>query len=261
MQDNLLPALVENPHLAAVPAHPDPVADVFGRDGIIGFVYLNIAVAVHGSLAFLKAGEQIRWQGQEGRLFFGEQSGHLLARGAMNAHVRHRLLPVPQKLILRGEAGKSAPAQRIGLQVTNAPLRLTFVFWSSGPTGHQGAAIVTAEAQQFGIEDWIAPIHLLHRRAQVVEVQNLHDPAETAERVFQATDQVLGRLMEDCFAICLARVTQHHAQYPRPATTTLRLRHWRPGAEIDLGFFAGLDLDPPHSLGLCLAELTHETFD
>ena len=45
------------------------------------------------------------------------------------------------------------------------------------------------------------------------------------------------------------------------ATTTFSLRHWRPGAEIDLGFFAGLDLDPPHSLGLCLAELTHETFD
>jgi len=48
----------------------------------------------------------------------------------------------------------------------------------------QGAAIVTAEAQQFGIEFWIAPIGLLHRRAQVVEVQNLHDTDKTAERVF-----------------------------------------------------------------------------
>jgi len=42
----------------------------------------------------------------------------------------------------------------------------------------QGAAIVTAEAQQFGIEFWIAPIGLLHRRAQVVD-------DKTAERVFR----------------------------------------------------------------------------
>ena len=66
--------------------------------------------------------------------------------------------------------------------------------------------------------------------------------------------------MKDRFAISLARVTQHHAQRPGPTPLTLS-HHGRSGTEIDLGFFAGLNLDAPHSLGLCLATLTHETFD
>src|SRR5436190_2071771 len=95
VQFDLLPALVENTHLTAIPTHPDRLADVFGRDGIVSLVYLDVAVAMHGALALLETGEQTRRQGQEALLFLDEQSRDLLARGAVDAHIGHCLFPVP----------------------------------------------------------------------------------------------------------------------------------------------------------------------
>src|SRR5262249_12933529 len=59
----------------------------------------------------------------------------------------------------------------------------------------------------------------------------------------------------------LARVTQDHAQDPRSATTALSIDHWSSGAKIHLDLLPGLNLDPPHSLGLFVTKLTYETFD
>jgi hypothetical protein len=116
MQFDLVPAWVENPHLAAVPAHPYLLADVLGRDGIEGLVHLDVTVAMHGALAFLETGEQIGGQRQESFLFLGEQSPNLLARGAVKAYIGHGLFPVAQKLVFRAQALERAPAQGIALR-------------------------------------------------------------------------------------------------------------------------------------------------
>src|SRR5512141_1004951 len=119
MQFDLLPALIEDAHLATIPAHPDHLADVFGWNGIIGLIDLDITVPVNGALAFLKTREEIRWQGQQSFLFLSKERGHLLTGRAVDPHIGHGLFPVPQKLIMRAQTGKGATTQGIALEVTD----------------------------------------------------------------------------------------------------------------------------------------------
>ena len=208
-----------------------------------------------------KQGNRSGGKGKRALLLLGKQSGDLLARGAVDAHIGHGLLPVAQKLVFRAQALEGAPAQGIALEVTDPALGLAFVFRGSGPTGQQGAAVVPAKAHQLGVEFRIAPVGLLHRGAQVVEIQNLGDAPEGAKRILQTTDEVLGGLVKDRFAVSLARVAQDHAQDPGPTAPAIGIDHRGPGAKINCDLLARLDLDAPHPLGLLAAELAHEPFD
>src|SRR4051794_37141818 len=113
---------------------------------------------------------------------------------------------------------------------------------------------MAAKTQQLRIEFRIVPIGFLHRGSKVVEVKDFRNAAEGPERIFQATDKVLRGLMEHRFAIRLARVAQHRAQDPRPATLTVRLNHRCSGAKIDLKLLPRLDLDAPDALRIGVAE-------
>ena len=118
-----------------------------------------------------------------------------------------------------------------------------------------------AKAHQLGVEFRVAPVGLLHRGAQVVEVQNLGDAPEGEKRILQTTDEVLGRLVKDRFAVSLARVTQDYPQDPGPTVSAIGIDHRRPSAEINLRFLPRLDLDTPHPLGLLAAKPAHKPFD
>jgi hypothetical protein len=120
---------------------------------------------------------------------------------------------------------------------------------------------VLTKAQQLGIKFRIAPVGLLHRGAQVVEVQNLGDTSERAKGILQATNQVLGRLMKDRLAVSFAGETQDDAQDPGPTAAAATLYHRGPRPEVHLDLLAWLDLDAPDPLGLLVAQLTNEPFD
>src|SRR6266404_1173599 len=100
--------------------------------------------------------------------------------------------------------GEGAAAQTVVLHVIHTPLCLTFMLWNSDQTGQQRAAVVATKAQQLWIEIRIIPVGFPHGGAQIIEVQNLHDSAKAAKRVFQATDKVLGGLVEHGLAVSLA---------------------------------------------------------
>src|SRR5712692_2962513 len=48
------PARVEKAHLPLVPAHPDLLADIFGRRRVKGLGYLHITVPMHRARSFLE---------------------------------------------------------------------------------------------------------------------------------------------------------------------------------------------------------------
>lgn len=77
------------------------MAEVFGRDVVIGFVDLNVAVAMDASRSFAQEGEQACGQWLQMGFFQSEQFGHLAFGGAVNAHVGHGSLPVRQELVQR----------------------------------------------------------------------------------------------------------------------------------------------------------------
>ena len=55
---DLLHSGIEEPHAAAVPTHPNLVADVFGRRFVIGFLHLHKTVPVYAAPGFLVAREE-----------------------------------------------------------------------------------------------------------------------------------------------------------------------------------------------------------
>ena len=54
---DLFQLLIEDPHQAAVPTHPHLPATVFGRSRVIPAIHLDMAVTMHGVLAFVEEGE------------------------------------------------------------------------------------------------------------------------------------------------------------------------------------------------------------
>ena len=85
-----------------------------------------------GTLGLVKEREQAGGQRQQGGLFLGETLSHLLARGAVNAHIRHGALPVGQVLILLGQGAEGAVGQGVGLDIVYVVFTLAFMLGSLG---------------------------------------------------------------------------------------------------------------------------------
>src|SRR5208337_5678359 len=56
--------VVEDPHHAGIPPHPDLASEVLRSDRVVRLVDLDVAVAVHRAPAFVEAGEATRRQGK-----------------------------------------------------------------------------------------------------------------------------------------------------------------------------------------------------
>jgi hypothetical protein len=106
---------------------PNLAAHVFGRHRVIGPPELDIPIAMHRARRFLEGGENHRRQRtQQGLLHFGKELAGLLARGAMEARVRHGALPLREKEVLRGQTFEAAPLDRIVLRILHPRLDLPF---------------------------------------------------------------------------------------------------------------------------------------
>jgi len=113
---------------------------------------------------------------------------------------------------------------------------------------------VAAKRLDLRIDLRIVPVRPAHRRFQVVGVEDLRNPAKMAEGVLQSPDEVFGVLVQNRFAVGLARTAQDDAKDPASLRAAVFLTDRCAQAEVDLGFFAGLALDarspfrqaPPH---------------
>jgi len=234
---------------------------MYSGNVVVGFVDLDMGVAVNGAFGFLEAGEKTGRQREQGRLFLGKQGGDLFASGAVNAHVGDGLFPMGQELVLLGQAGEAAAFEGVGFQVTDIALAFSFVFGVPGPTRHQGDAVMATKAYELWIQIRIIPIGPADRGPEVVEVQGFGDTAEVTKGVFQTADERLSGLIPNCLAVGLARKAQHNAKDPRLASPTTRLDHRCSATKIDLSFLRRLNLDPADRRGRSLFESANESLD
>ena len=95
------------------------------------------------------------------------------------------------------------------------------------------------EGAQLGVQFRIKPVGRLDAGFEIVEDQHLGHAAEVPEGIFQAANEVLGRLPVDGLAVALARVAQDDAKDVRAAPLAVGLKDRNAAAEIDLGFLAG----------------------
>src|SRR6266849_6279515 len=114
---------VENADEAAVPAHLDLFPEQMRRHRIEGAVDLDVAIGMHRACAALEDGERLGGEGLE-RLLVGllEVGEDLPPGGAVDAQPRDRAVPVAQMLVLLFERAKTAPLERVALDVPPAAL-------------------------------------------------------------------------------------------------------------------------------------------
>ena len=99
MDLDLFHALIKNAHAAAIPAHPDLVADVFGRHFIKGASYFDITVAVNVAFGFLITGKERVRKPLEVSTFFFEKGDDLFTRRSVDALVSDLAFPVREKAV------------------------------------------------------------------------------------------------------------------------------------------------------------------
>src|SRR6266516_5262767 len=99
-----------------------------------------------------------------------------------------------------------------------------------------------AKLFELGIEFRIKPIGARDRRAQIINDDGPRDPAQVAERIFQAANERLIRLSPHRLAVTLARMAQHRAKQMRAPALAI-FSHPRALAEVHLEFVAQLDFN------------------
>ena len=93
MHGHLFPALVKDPHTAAIPAHPDLAPDKFRWGFVKGFLYFDVTVPMHTPSCFLEAGKKRLRQRLQMRAFFFKTGSDLFAGRTMDPLVSDAAFP------------------------------------------------------------------------------------------------------------------------------------------------------------------------
>ena len=117
---------LENAHQLRIPLHADALAEKGERYGIERAAHFDMPIGVDGPLA---SGEERKggageWL-QRPLLDLDEMRPNLTARGAVNAQARNGAIPVAEERIMRIEAVKRSPFQRIVFDVPAAAFLLS----------------------------------------------------------------------------------------------------------------------------------------
>jgi hypothetical protein len=89
MDGHPLETIIEDADQTTVPPHPESMADILLGRRVIGFVHLQVPVAMHGPMGFVKEGEPLPWQRQQFFVFdLVEELCDLLLGRAVNSLVR-----------------------------------------------------------------------------------------------------------------------------------------------------------------------------
>ena len=193
MDRNLLHPVVEHPHRASVPPHPDLAAEIFRRHRVVGLGDLDMAVAADlplGLAEVLKASERERKEGGAFRFF--EVRRHLPLGRPMDSGVGGAPLPVLKVLVLFVEGWEYPSLEGVVLNVADAPLDLALVPRCSRLGGECDRALVSAEVRELRIELRIEPVGLDHTGFEVVDDNRARHATEGLEGVLQAPDEVIG---------------------------------------------------------------------
>ena len=260
MHGNDLPALIEHPQHPRLPTRPDLPAHILWRHGVVSPLQLNVAIPMHRAWRFFKDRKQTRRQGQQlGAFHFLEHLANLLPRGAMNAGVGHAAFPLREKQVLRRQTFKAAALEGVVLGKLHARLNLAFVPRHGWTCRQHHGPVVAAELCHLGVDLRIVPVRPRHRRPQVVNDQGAGNPAEVTERIFEAPDEALSRLLPDHFAVAFARMTQDDPKQMGPLPFAFH-QHPCPLTKIHLGFGSRRHFHPHKRHRLGLPQMPDEPF-
>ena len=245
MHGDLNHPAVEDPDDATIPTNPHTVSQVLRRHGVVRLGHFHVTVSMDRTLRFVEEGKTLYWQRHQGGTFdFVEHSSDLLTRGTVDSRVRDRRFPMQKVAILGFEIIEDMALQAVVLDVVNSPFDFSLVTRHVRLRGQRHDPVVIAERLHLPIDLGIEPVRFRHGGAKIVEDQELWDTTEVMESVLQATNEVLGGLLKDAFAVAFTRMTQHDPKHVWAATTTAGLNDRCALPEVNLALDAGLALHP-----------------
>ena len=147
------------------------------------------------------------------------------------------------------------------MNVGHAAFDLALVTRRVGFGGQDNGAVMVGEGSDLGVEVRIIVVRFDHRRFEVIDDKRPGDASEVVEGVLDSPDEVFRGLAEDDFAVRLARVAQNDAEHMRPPALAVGRDDRCSGAEVDLGFLAGLALHPSERNGACASQFANESPD
>jgi hypothetical protein len=175
---------LKNAHQMPIPAHPDAVPEQRERHGIERTGHFDVPIGVDGALAGREEGKRVYGERLQGPLLdFDEVRPDLATRRAVNAKPGDRPIPVPQKRVVRIEAVKAAPLERIGLDVPAAALLLPIFLWAPGLRRERREASVVCKREIDIVTVGVEEARAHHGCFQIVVTNDLRHPTNVAEGV------------------------------------------------------------------------------
>ncbi len=225
-------------HAIGIGLQKQPLAHVTGRDRVMIGLEGNAKLRRGAHVEHARQIEAGRIQWAQLRSFLLEAIDRPLMRGAVHAHVGHRVDPQRRRRLQRAEVGKVQSGEEIFLDVPDPVFNATFFMGLSHVAGGDLEAPMTREVQILRIEHRCHTRQpLQHRRAQVVDHDAGRAAAEGGKGVLVAAEEELHRLRHGELQVHPAAVAQHHqeeAQAPARGAHT----DGAEGAPVHLGTLA-----------------------
>ena len=170
--------MIEDPNGLVIPANPNVVTQVFGRNGVVRSINRNVTIARDLALLLVVKRKAIlrKWT-QMSLLSALKGRSNMLLRGAMNPRVRDCFLPMVQVGVLLCQTLKASSLQGILLNIVHTPLDLYFMPRCCRTSRQECEAVMFAELVDLGMQFGIVPVGLENHALGIVEDDRLRDSA------------------------------------------------------------------------------------
>ncbi len=185
----------------------------------------------------------------------------LLASGAGSGSYQSGGFPVHQEIVLLDERCECATSQCVLLDIIDTAFDLAFMARCVWLGRQDRGAVMFFKGAQLGRQFGIVPVGRFHSSSQVVDDNGLGNAAKVPKCILDRSDKIVGGLPKDDFGIALAGMTHDDTQDMRSPSLAVLADDGRSGAEVDLGFPAGLHLDAAECGRLLGSQLLNETTD
>ena len=205
----------------------DPVGIGFQRQlsaGILGRHRVAVGIERHAELARCPdlgdGGDVEAVMGQRveiGPLIF-ETHNRLLAGLAVDAHVGHRVEPVPGCRMNRGKIGDIQSGQQVLFDIADTVFHTPFFVALAHIAGRDGKTVMSGKVQVFGVEHRRRSHNALeHGTFKIVDHDSLGNPAEELKGVLMTSQKMLHGLGDGKLDIHQPAVAKDHDEEAQPS--------------------------------------------
>ncbi len=157
-------------------------------------------------------------------------------------------------LILSLKTFEGVTRQRIVLGILHTTFDFAFVLGRVRFGRNERGAVMLCKRLKLGMDFRIVPVGSIDGSFQIVNHQPLGDSAKIMKRVLDRSDEVVGGLAPDHFAVSFAGMTQDHSQHPRATFSSLSGDDWCAGSKVNLSFLTRINFHSPKRQRRLLSE-------